>query len=214
MIFKQNAQVVSAEGETLAKVDRVVVDPRTHEITHIIVREGLLLTEDKVVPVHLVEAASEDEVRLSGAAGNLESLPHYEETYFVEPGDDNRSSPTQHVMAPMVYASPPARGAILHEMESYPGAGTTLQSEKTVPEGTVELEKGTRVVTQDGEEVGSVDEVLVDARARQMTHFVISRGVFSADKCVPADWVAEMTEDAVRLAVSKQVLDRLPDYEK
>jgi uncharacterized protein YrrD len=213
MQLKQNARVVNAEGESLAQLDRVVIDPRTKEVTHLVVRQGLVLTEDKVVPIGMVASTDEDEIRLSIGSDELEALPHYEESYFVEPGEDSRDAAPAFHFAPVVYANPPVRGAILHEMPDYPGAGTTLESGKTIPEETIALEKGARVVSQDDQDLGVVSEVIINSEAKRATHFVISRGIFKSDKTVPANWIAGISADEVRLAVPKRVLERLSEGE-
>ena len=42
MLFKQGTDVFSSDNEKIGTLDRVVMDPRTKEISHIIVREGFL----------------------------------------------------------------------------------------------------------------------------------------------------------------------------
>ena len=90
MQFKEGAQVFTSDGEEAGKVDRVVLDPITNEITHLVVRKGFLFTEDKVVPIDLVQSATEERVELKGVE-DLDALPQFEETYYVraeetEPG--------------------------------------------------------------------------------------------------------------------------------
>ena len=40
MQFKQNSTVKSASGETVGRVSHFVIDPRTNEITHLVVEKG------------------------------------------------------------------------------------------------------------------------------------------------------------------------------
>ena len=70
--FKERASVVTADEQQVCRVDRVVIGPKTKEVTHIVVRKGLIFTEDKVVPINLVASATEDRVTLREDAGDLQ----------------------------------------------------------------------------------------------------------------------------------------------
>lgn len=83
MRFKQNVPVTTQEGTDIGHIDRVVLDPRTKAVTHVVVRKGVLLTEDKVIPIDLIESATEDRVTIR-TAGDLETLPPFEEKHFVQ----------------------------------------------------------------------------------------------------------------------------------
>lgn len=86
MEFRKNAHVVAASGEKVGRIDRVVVDPGNGEITHLVVRKGLLLTEDKVVPVSAVAETSDDTVRLDADAPSPEALLKFEKDAFIPAG--------------------------------------------------------------------------------------------------------------------------------
>ena len=64
MEFQANAKVVNPRGDTVGHVDRVVLDPRTKQITHIVVRKGTLFTTDRVLPVAMVADADAERVVL------------------------------------------------------------------------------------------------------------------------------------------------------
>jgi hypothetical protein len=56
--------------------------------------------------------------------------------------------------------------------------------------------------------------VLVDGDARRATHFVVARGaLFKSRKLIPAEWVTQVDEEVVRLAINDNALERLHDYE-
>ena len=58
MEIKRNAKVTTADGKDVGRVDRVVIDPQSKEVSHLVIRQGFLFTEDKVVPIDLVSAAT------------------------------------------------------------------------------------------------------------------------------------------------------------
>ena len=58
--------------------------------------------------------------------------------------------------------------------------------DRNIPEGTIALKEGAKVVTSDDKHVGNVERVFVDASADKATHFLITQGVFfKARKVVP-----------------------------
>jgi len=51
MQFKAGVGVFTAEGDRVGSIEQVIVDPRTKEVSHVIVRQGFLSAEDKIVPI-------------------------------------------------------------------------------------------------------------------------------------------------------------------
>jgi sporulation protein YlmC with PRC-barrel domain len=64
MQFKENAEVLTSSGEKVGRIDRVVIDPKSKELTHVVVKKGFLFTKDKVVSVDHVETTNEDRILL------------------------------------------------------------------------------------------------------------------------------------------------------
>ena len=83
MLFKKGVDVFSSDNEKIGTLDRVVMDPKTKEVTHIIVREGFLFTEDKVVPMDLIGSVTDERISLQGSKEHLDELPEYEETHYI-----------------------------------------------------------------------------------------------------------------------------------
>jgi uncharacterized protein YrrD len=83
MRFKQGATVSTYDDKNLGTVDRVVLNPKTKEVTHIIVRKGFLFSEDKLIPLDLVALATEDKVTLRQDATDLDKLPIFEEVHYI-----------------------------------------------------------------------------------------------------------------------------------
>ena len=68
MQFKENAEVLTSTGDKIGRIDRVVIDPKSNEVTHLVVKKGILFTKDKVVPLEQVEAANGDEIILKAGS--------------------------------------------------------------------------------------------------------------------------------------------------
>ena len=46
MQFKENARVITAGGQKVGRIDRVVLDPKSKELTHLVVKKGFLFTRE------------------------------------------------------------------------------------------------------------------------------------------------------------------------
>ncbi|RIK42450.1 MAG: hypothetical protein DCC55_08765 [Chloroflexi bacterium] len=220
MQLKDGATVYTADGQTVGSIDRVVIDPRTDEVTHIVVRQGFFFTEDKVVPTDLIDVATEEEVRLRADVEDLDDLPRFEERYYIPPEDF--SGAEGEMGYPVGYARPyywyPPVGAAglgyYGGAYGYPTAPYVTHTVLNIPEGTIALQEGARVISADGKEVGNVEEVVTDANIERATHLLITEGwLFTEKRLIPVDWIKDVAEDEIRLAVSSRTLEQVPEYQ-
>jgi uncharacterized protein YrrD len=229
MEFKQGADVVTPDGEKVGDIERVVIDPKTQEVSHLIVEKGFLLTTDKVVPMNLVQNATEEQVTLRKDLDDLEALPDFEETHFVEteiketPDTAPEDEDVELENVGSLYWVPPA-GHSWWGTPGYLGYPATFgyaappfvrETEKNIPEGTVPLKEGAPVFGGKGEHVGDVEEVFTEPESGRVTHILVSEGLLLKDrKRVPTTWVKAFEDDEVFLSVEAEVLDRLPNYDE
>jgi len=214
--LKEGTSVFTQSGEEVGKINRFVLDPVTNEVTHIVVQKGWLLSEDKVVPIGMIDAATEERVELNQKIGDLDQLPPFEETHFVELMDtDNRpTSSSMYRYAPAYYWYPPS-GYI-----GYPAFGPgyygwpPIETTRNIPADTIPLKEGADVISADGKHVGDIERLFVNAESNKATHFLISKGLlFKEQKLIPAHWVKSVEENKVNLAVPSRILERLPAYQ-
>jgi len=208
MLFKQGVDVFSSDNEKVGTLDRVVMDPKTKEVTHIIVREGFLFTEDKVVPMDLIGSVTDERITLQGSKEHLDELPDYEETHYIPRDatvDDDMST---------LYWNPPAYSGAGYSQYPviYPQSLYIRRTEKNIPEGMVALAEGAKVLAEDGEQVGNIETLITDPNER-VTHMVISSGLLMKErKIIPSHWLSTVTDDEVHLSVDSRLLERLPEY--
>jgi uncharacterized protein YrrD len=239
MQFKQNSIVKSANGETIGRVSHFVIDPRTNEITHLVVEKGFLFMEDRVVPIQSVATADEDEIRLAPGRGNEpEDFPLFESSYYIRPGEYS-TEPDLYPSQSAYYYYPPVPGMgswgaapvvppvappgmqvgtpqPAGPMNSAPVNDTGIVSREAseeLPEHAVAVKKGADIYSSDGQLVGQVDEVFTSAESNRVTHLLMSQGLLAKKfKLLPIHWVAEMTADRVDLGTSAHVIEDLPEY--
>ena len=234
MEFQSGAKVVSATGDTVGHVDRVVLDPRTKEITHIVVRKGTLFKTDRVLPVNLVAEANADQVMLQASVtkGELDRLPDFEETeYLLADEQDYVNRPQANTDMPAATAvmagttpaliwyptSPSALAGYgsMSNMPYVPASDYVTQTKRNIPDNTVGLKDGARVNSADGHHVGDVERVFADEGTHRATHLLVSHGLlFKTHTPIPVTWIASVTEDEISLAVSEKLLKGLPEYKE
>jgi uncharacterized protein YrrD len=208
--FQKNATVLAADGEDVGSLDRVVLVPETKAVTHIVVRKGTLLNKvDRVVPINLVADTTEDQIVLRAEAGDLESFPPFEEEHFVEEKGDLDKPPSAESTSPSTFGFPEVDPPFL----AVPGEKFISEVEQNIPEGTVALKEGAKVITAEGKHVGNVERVLAEPSVvDQVTHLLISTGMLlKKTKLIPIQWVAKMSENEVQLRVEADSVEKLAD---
>ena len=215
MQFKEGARVFLANQDEVGSLARVVIDPRTAEITHLILNRSQLLPDQKVVPIELVDSADEERVRLRKEVQDLEDFPGFEERFYREmtAAERNRTGYARQTPGPLYWYPPYGLATPLSHPTYIPN--TAVETVRNIPKRAVPLREGAGVLSADDEQVGEVERVFSDPRSDAVTHFLISQGLlFKKHKLVPADWVEKISEDWVHLAVGSEQLSDLPDYEE
>jgi sporulation protein YlmC with PRC-barrel domain len=204
--LQKHAHVLASNAQEVGSLDRVVINPATKEITHIVVRMGALLSkEDKIVPIELVTDTTEDLVVLGTDAGTVESMPLFEEKQFVSEERRVEETPSKNKQPVSLGESSVVLSAVLDADETY--ATETVQN---IPEGTVAMKEGAKVISADGEHIGNVERVLADSSIAQVTHLMISRGILTKEvKLIPMKWILKIGEDNVYLNENKDSVEGL-----
>ena len=108
----KNMSVYTSDNKKVGDVKCVVVEPSTNEITHLVIEQGFILTEDKVLPIAYIARQDDGSLYLDRPWEAL-NLVDYKETYFVNrnDGEVNRvasDSPIVDAYVPQpVYYYPP-----------------------------------------------------------------------------------------------------------
>ena len=207
MKFKYGADVVNSQKEKVGEIESVVIDPETQEITHLIVEEGFLLKEDKVVPISLVANIDEDHVKLHEFSDSFDEFPAYQEMHYV-PIHQLDSVQVDPELTPL-YAYPPLGMGGFHPSPAL----EVVVEEENIPTTAELIEEGANVITLDEEHVGNVEEVIFDPDSDRATHLIISKGLLLQDeKLIPVNWVKEYDQQKIKLFVDSTVIENLPAH--
>ena len=214
MKLKKGADVFSSVGEKIGSLDRVVLNPETKEVTHLVVEKGVLFTTNKVIPIEYVNMEVGDRITLEKTAEELKVLPSYDPHTYINL--DKTDYPDEEQNLEAIYWYPP-----LHYpwwttggVSSWYPKPVYVKAENVIPEDTIALEEGAKVVSKDGKHIGNVKQVIVESDEYRATHIVVGEGfLLKEQKLVPTLWITDVDEDQVTLSVSSGLFDRLPEYE-
>ena len=209
--LQKDADIFSSVGEKIGKLDRVVLDPETKEVSHIVAKQGLFFSTSKVIPISYVKLDGK-RITLTKNEMELDDLPDFTETAYIStetPDDSEENAEPVFFYPPQHIAWWTTGGRIW-----YPKPRYVLKTEEAVPEKTVALEEGATVVGSDGEDIGEIERVIVTESDKRASHIVVSRGLLSKEhKLVPTLWITDVTEDKVYLTIDSEMFERLPEHE-
>ncbi len=198
-----HAPVQCADGPH-GHVDRIIVDPTTQKITHVVVREGGIMGEAFMIPADDITESAPGFVRTHLLRKQLEAMPVFVDKRY-------------RTMAPLL-----STGFVLYPIGGvmywpfYPiNAKDFVMIESTIPKGELALSQHDKVEATDGQ-VGVIDEFLVDPRDDAITHLVLREGHLWGQKYVtiPVSQIAHIVEGSVRLKLTKQQIAALPALHK
>lgn len=204
----ERTKVFTAHGEYVGKVDRIVIDPITRMVSHIVVHKGVLLPEDKVIPVEGIATATEERVNLT-RGNHPDEFPSFVDQHYVEldETDQDGDEPTVTASGPFVWYGPYGIASSMYE------SSMRVVTEKNIPERAVALEPGASVCALGRVEIGRLDEVIT-TKAGLATHIVVTMSDPSLDrKAIPMHWVDELSENEIHLGATLWMVEAIEMYD-
>jgi sporulation protein YlmC with PRC-barrel domain len=202
--FMIGAGVSCADG-ACGEVTRVVINPVTRKLTHLVVEPAGRRGLGRLVPLGLVDATG-GEIQLRCTIAEFEMLDPAEETQFV-PGTKGYAAygPEQVLSWPWLSLG----GTAAVDGDSVAGVSETVTYD-TVPLGEVAVRRGDRVHATDGE-IGHVEGLVIDPRNHHVTHVLLQEGHLWGRKevAIPISAVTR-ADDVIRLNLTKDEVRGLP----
>lgn len=218
MQFNKGVHVVDMEGKRIGSVEQVVIEPHDGAITHIVVHSGHLLGADKVVPIKNVVNADDEMVTLNMTADAAKALPDLVEVHYI-PLNDVETAQYGYGgnLAQPVFWYPVGGPVNFPYPGTYPtdmGRPFKIETQVNVPEGSMALTEGAKVIGRDGKHVGDIEKIITSDQKDQVTALLITKGAFNHDKkMIPASWISKIQRDGVQLSVNASTIDRLEKYQ-
>ena len=186
--FMIGARASCTDGHC-GEVRRLIIDPASEIVTHLVIQPGHRQEAGRLVPVHLVESA-DGEIRLRCTRAEFDNLDHAAERDMVA-GEES----------PQIVEHGGVTGGALR-------ATTVL--EDVIPVGEEEVGPGDPVHALDGE-IGRVQGFLVNPGDDRVTHVLLLEGHLWGRKKVAIPISAVTGVDAgIRLNLTKQQVEELP----
>jgi sporulation protein YlmC with PRC-barrel domain len=190
--FTIGARATCTDGQC-GEVRRLIIDPATKTVTHLVIQPGHRQEAGRLVPVHLVQT-TDGEIRLRCTRAEFDKLDHAAEHDLV-----TGKAPDQ-IFGRYAMTADPAPGVWRR--------ATILQN--VIPPGEDEVRPGDRVHAADGE-IGRVQGFLVNPGDDQVTHVLLQEGHLWGRKevAIPVSAVTGV-EDGIRLNLTKEQVGELP----
>jgi hypothetical protein len=171
------------------EVRRLIIDPATETVTHLVIQPGHRQEAGRLVPVHLVES-TDGQIRLRCTRADFDKLDHAVERDLVAGPEYPQTAGRQSMTA-----------AALRQ-------ATVL--EDVIPVGEKEVGPGDPVHAVDGE-IGRVQGFLVSPGDDRVTHVLLQEGHLWGRKkvAIPISAVTG-ADDGIRLNLTKEQVGELP----
>jgi sporulation protein YlmC with PRC-barrel domain len=176
------------------RTTRVVLRPKTEDITHLVVKEKGSPHREILIPITAVTATTPDSVNLRYTKHEMAGLQPFIETDYVQV---DVPSPTSGIYYMMPHV--------------YPEVETLPVKHKAIPADELAVRRGAWVEATDGP-VGRVDEFLVDPESDHITHLVLREGHLwgQKDVTIPISEIGRIEENTVHLKIDKREIEALP----
>jgi sporulation protein YlmC with PRC-barrel domain len=187
--FAMGAEASCADGPA-GKVTRVIIDPATETVTHLVIEPKYRLGAGRLVPLDLVDATA-DGIRLRCTVEEFGALEAAEETEVV---DDLVGGLALGGLGPSMGAAAPVPTIV----------------RDVVPLGEEDIDRGQPVHALDGA-IGRVEGVRVDPGDHRVTHVLLQEGHLWGRReiVIPASAVTKV-ENGIWLNLTKEQVEDLP----
>jgi sporulation protein YlmC with PRC-barrel domain len=190
-----NAQARCTDGDC-GRSTRVVINPVTRQVTHLVVQEAEFLGAEHLVPLDQVLETQPDLIRLRCTKEQLAKMESFVEVEYIGGNAPYLAySPREYVSWPYVFPIDML---------------TPLEHER-IPPGELTVRRGSGVEATDGR-IGRVDEFMIDPQNGRITHMVLREGHLWGQKdiTIPVSEIDRIEEDTVYLKLDKHEVEALP----
>ncbi|HUB04329.1 MAG TPA: PRC-barrel domain-containing protein [Solirubrobacteraceae bacterium] len=195
--FKIGAHVEATDGRC-GNLARLIFNPITDLLTHLIVEPGHHDEQARLVPVDLVVSAGDDVIKLSCTKERYDQLDSAEDVQFL-PGETTGQGYGANSAALPYFGIGLPLG---HH-------GQPMYSDR-VPVGEVEIRRGDPVHAKDGE-IGAVEGLVIDPADHHVTHVLLQEGHLWGHKQVAIPiGVSNRVDYEVRVDLTKDEIEALP----
>lgn len=187
-----NVKVYCVDG-ACGQSKEVVLDRKTEEVTHLVVKQKSAPHTELLVPIDLIAQATPQVIRLRCAKGELAGLQPFLKTEVIE------QKIPHYVSNPWLMP------------DEVPETKWITVKREAIPPGEVAVRQGARVEAADGR-VGRLDEFVVDPGTEQVTHLIMREGHLWGQRevTIPVSEIDHLEENTIYLKLGKKQVGSLP----
>jgi sporulation protein YlmC with PRC-barrel domain len=187
-----NVNVFCTDGPC-GQSKEAVLDCKTEEVTHLVVKEKESPHTELLVPVDLVTETTPHAIRLRCAKDELAEMQPFLRVETVKE-EFSRYVPDPY-MLPI----------------EFPETKWVSVKREAIPPGKIAVRQRARVEATDGR-VGELDEFIVDPVTEQVTHLVMREGHLwgQGDVIIPVSEIDHLEENAIYLKLDRDEVKALP----
>ena len=204
MPFRIGADASCTDG-ACGQVSRIIVNPVTREVTHLVVDPKHRYGRGRLVPVDLVDAPT-GQIRLRCTLAEFQTLRPAEETEAVPDLD-----PTGHAHQEARKQYRRGLGVVWPVRDSGEPKAPQEVAVDSVPSGEVEVHRELTVCATDGE-IGQVQGLVVEPGGHHVTHVLLQKGRMWGHKevAIPIGAVTKIGTLLIHLSFTKHQVKDLP----
>lgn len=214
--------VRTSDGQEAGVLDRLILDPSCAAVKTVVLHKGLLLGRSVEAPLNLLDATTEDMLRLTCAADQLDDLPEFTEgSYTTQPPvgySTPFNNPAERLSWPLgagaVGSGFAANGPLVSTGNGLPAAtGAEMLDQATSAEvretwrkqdaQNAVLGASSEVRSSDDKKLGTVRGLSVDPLSGQVTRLVLHKGFLGGEEIeLPGALIARVDDDVVYLSAT------------
>lgn len=210
-----DVKVLYKDGSAAGHTAAIILDPKTQQVTHVVVRGAGSLIGEYLVPVAEIDKSTQHEITLHWNQAELAAAPRFDK---VVAAGTNDGVPAEGSLGQAALYWPyggadllgvdPLDGAMMAAAPAY------FQVEQA-PGDEIAVHTGAHVEATNGG-VGKVDEFLIDRKSGTVTHLVLRHGHLWGKReiRVPVHAIDHIQDDTVYLKLDKAAIEDLPDQPK
>ncbi len=200
-----DAGVYTAQDRPVGTVGRIILDPTTRAVSHVVVRQGVFFPEDRLVPIADIATATPQRINLRRDVG-LDDLLPFVEQYYVPLEEADRPADTEE---PSVRLLMPLSGPVGEVMPAA-GAQFVPVRERNIPDRLTALEAGVRVFASDRHQVGRLDRIVTTDQGQPSRIVVEDGGLLRHRRALSIDQVRDIAENVIVLDATRDEVEAIP----
>jgi sporulation protein YlmC with PRC-barrel domain len=202
--FSMGADASCSDGPC-GKLTRLIVDPETQAVTHLVIDPKHRSERGRLVPIDLVDSTAGG-IKLRCTRAEFDKLDPAEETDLL-PGDGGYDQIYNPALGTLGGS---ARFPGLAMASFRPNDRASAATHDSVPMGEVDVRRGEPVFATDGE-IGKIQGLVIDPSSRHVTHVLLEEGHLWGRKevAIPIGSITRVG-DIVQLTIDKRQVQDLP----